>query len=92
MYVKSFRYRNANHLLIAITYCRVYLNRQTAAAHAIVFEKIEDIVRADTGTSLKWRHLHSESLEEHVGILQWVGDQHGGQAKGMFFVRFIFYY
>ncbi|KZP19049.1 hypothetical protein FIBSPDRAFT_955798 [Athelia psychrophila] len=71
---------NAN---MAITYCRVYLNRQTAAAHAIVFEKIEEIIREDTGTSLKWRHLHSDSLEEHVGILQWAGDQHGGQAKGL---------
>ncbi|KZP03615.1 hypothetical protein FIBSPDRAFT_768689, partial [Athelia psychrophila] len=66
---------------IAVTYCRVYLNRQTAYAHAFVFKQIEQIVREDTGTSLQWRHLHSDSLEDHVGILQWAGDQHGGQAK-----------
>ncbi|KAF7981503.1 hypothetical protein HWV62_33057 [Athelia sp. TMB] len=68
---------------IAIPYCRVYLNRQSAAAHAIVFQKIEEIVMEDTGESLKWRHLHANSLDEHVGILQWAGDQHGGQAKGL---------
>ncbi|KZP08487.1 hypothetical protein FIBSPDRAFT_901216 [Athelia psychrophila] len=68
---------------IAVTYCRVYLNRQTAYAHAFVFKQIEQIVREDTGTSLQWRHLHSDSLEDHVGILQWAGDQHGGQAKGL---------
>lgn len=58
--------------------------RQTAVAHRIIFEEIENIVRADTGQSLQWRHLHTNSIDETDGmILQWVADQHGGQAKGV---------
>lgn len=66
-----------------MSYCRVYLNRQNAAAHALVFAKVEEIVLEDTGQSLKWRHIHASSPDELCGILQWAGDQHGGQAKGM---------
>ncbi|KAF7975392.1 hypothetical protein HWV62_9607 [Athelia sp. TMB] len=73
-------HRDAN---MAIPYCRVYINRQSAAAHAIVFQKIEELVLQDTGKPLRWRHLHADSLDEHTGILQWAGDQHGGQAKGL---------
>lgn len=69
-------------MILAITYCRVYLNRQTAAAHQLIFEKIEAIIIEDTGQSLKWRHLHANSPTDLAGILQWAGDQHGGQAKG----------
>ena len=43
---------------------------------------IDSIVKEDTGSSLHWHHLHADSLEELTGILHWVGDQHGGQAKG----------
>ncbi|KZP25255.1 hypothetical protein FIBSPDRAFT_909652 [Athelia psychrophila] len=72
--------RNAN---MAVPYCRVFLNRQSAAAHTLVFKEIERIVLMDTGMSLKWRHLHASSLDDHTGILQWAGDQHAGQAKGL---------
>jgi hypothetical protein len=65
----------------------VYLNRQTAVAHHLVFQQIEAIIKQDTGQSLKWRHLHATSADELIGILQWTGDQHGGQAKGK---RFLF--
>ncbi|KZP11654.1 hypothetical protein FIBSPDRAFT_913544 [Athelia psychrophila] len=61
---------------LAVSYCRVYLNRQNAAAHALVFAKVEEIVLEDTGQSLN-------SPDELCGILQWAGDQHGGQAKGL---------
>lgn len=70
----------------ALTYCRVYVNRQSAAAHHLIFHKLEAIVQQDTGETLKWRHLHSESLSDLTGILQWTGDQHGGQAKGDMFL------
>lgn len=69
-------------MILAVTYCRVYLNRQTAAAHQLIFEKIEAIIIEDTGQPLKWRHLHANSPTDLAGILQWAGDQHGGQAKG----------
>ncbi|KIJ06633.1 hypothetical protein PAXINDRAFT_20171 [Paxillus involutus ATCC 200175] len=37
----------------------------------------------DTGSPLKWRHLHAKDISDLSGILQWTGDQHGGQAKGL---------
>ena len=66
----------------ALTYCRVFLNHQTAVAHQLVFERIEAIVQEDTGENLKWRHLHAQKPDKLIGILQWAGDQHGSQAKG----------
>ncbi|KAF8957977.1 hypothetical protein BDZ97DRAFT_2078861 [Flammula alnicola] len=67
-----------------IIFCRVFLNRQTAAAHACVFAAIEEIVKEDTGRFLRWRHIHGSDIEETDNmILQWTGDQHGGQAKGL---------
>jgi hypothetical protein len=65
-----------------LTYCRVYVNRQSAAAHHLIFQNLETIIQQDTGKSLQWRHLHAKSLNDFTGILQWTGDQHGGQAKG----------
>ncbi|KIM36354.1 hypothetical protein M413DRAFT_449233 [Hebeloma cylindrosporum] len=66
------------------TYCRIYLNRQTAEAHRLIFHKIDEIVEIDTGHRLKWRHIHSKgpTSAEAVGIYHIAVDQHGGQAKG----------
>lgn len=75
-----------SNCLVAIVYCRIYVNRQTAVAHQIIFQKIHDIVVKDTGENLQWRHIHSQTLDEEVGVLQIVLDQHGGQAKGKLFV------
>ncbi|KAJ6506213.1 hypothetical protein C8R47DRAFT_1241345 [Mycena vitilis] len=74
--------RDANTSLI---FCRVYLNRQTAAAHQRIFEEIEAIVQEDTGKALKWRHLHGMSADGVYGdmVLSWTADQHRGQAKGL---------
>ncbi|KAF7303458.1 hypothetical protein MIND_00574600 [Mycena indigotica] len=38
----------------SVVYCRIYVNRQTAAAHHMIFQKIHDIVRLDTGEDLRW--------------------------------------
>ncbi|KAJ7192674.1 hypothetical protein GGX14DRAFT_546454 [Mycena pura] len=67
----------------SIVYCRIYVNRQTAVAHQIIFQKIHDIVVKDTGENLQWRHIHSQTPDEEVGVLHFVLDQHGGQAKGL---------
>ncbi|KAJ7590350.1 hypothetical protein C8J56DRAFT_1048512 [Mycena floridula] len=40
-------------------------------------------VRRDTGKLLKYRHIHSPSLNNRVGILHWATDQDRGQAKGL---------
>ncbi|KAF9561878.1 hypothetical protein CPC08DRAFT_634812 [Agrocybe pediades] len=68
----------------SVTFCRAYLNRQTAEAHRFLFQQIDEIVRNDTGQYLRWRHIHSPSLRvnQEVGICQLAVDQHGGQAKG----------
>ncbi|KAJ7048278.1 hypothetical protein C8F01DRAFT_1285136 [Mycena amicta] len=74
--------RDAN---TSLTLCRVYLNRQTAVAHKLVFQAFEWIVFQDTGKRVLWRHLHAASRTEsprHM-ILQWGTDQHRGQAKGL---------
>ncbi|KAG6899107.1 hypothetical protein C0993_000824 [Termitomyces sp. T159_Od127] len=69
---------------ISVTYCRVFVTRQTAVAHQRVFEEIAKIVYQDTGKALKWRHLHARTLNDYDGmILLLTLDQHGGQAKGI---------
>lgn len=57
----------------------------SALAHQRVFEEIEAIVLEDTGQRLQWHHLHASSPEDGLDsmILSWVGDQHRGQAKGV---------
>ncbi|KAJ7121386.1 hypothetical protein C8R44DRAFT_705332 [Mycena epipterygia] len=73
--------RDAN---TSVIFCRVYLNRHTAEAHRQIFQEIERIVRADTHSDLRWRHLHGRSLDDFEGmILHWGADQHRGQAKGL---------
>ncbi|KAF7334423.1 hypothetical protein MVEN_02271600 [Mycena venus] len=69
----------------SVIFLRVYLNRQTAAAHHIILSEIGQIVEQDTGSAIWWRHLHADSATETPAgmILQWTGDQHGGQAKGI---------
>ncbi|KIJ69922.1 hypothetical protein HYDPIDRAFT_78824 [Hydnomerulius pinastri MD-312] len=68
---------------LTLTYCRIFLTHQSAAAHQFIFRELERIVEVDTGSMLRWRHLHAMNLDDLTGILQWTGDQHGGQAKGL---------
>ncbi|KAJ3840861.1 hypothetical protein F5878DRAFT_532801 [Lentinula raphanica] len=68
----------------SFTLCRVYLTRQTATAHKIVLAEIDKILISDTGRGLRWRHIHGSSTNDYAGnILNWVVDQHRGQAKGI---------
>ncbi|KAJ3932031.1 MAG: hypothetical protein NXY57DRAFT_870509, partial [Lentinula lateritia] len=67
---------------IGITYCHVFMTRQTAFAHHLVLKELNEILRVDTGRTLRWWHIHGESIDDNDGhILNWVVDQHGGQAK-----------
>ncbi|KAJ3859292.1 hypothetical protein EV359DRAFT_75667 [Lentinula novae-zelandiae] len=73
------RYSNTS-----VTFCRVYLTHQTASAHRMVLAEINKILNEDTGRGLQWRHLHGYDLDDYDGvILNWVVDQHRGQAKGI---------
>ncbi|KAF8152705.1 hypothetical protein K438DRAFT_2079307 [Mycena galopus ATCC 62051] len=69
----------------SIIYLRIFINRMCALAHQHVFQEIEAIVYEDTGSHLKWHHIHASSPTEGLDsmILSWVGDQHRGQAKGL---------
>ncbi|KAJ7779286.1 hypothetical protein B0H14DRAFT_2631317 [Mycena olivaceomarginata] len=67
----------------SVVFCRAYVTRHTAAAHQRIFDELNKIVMLDTGSPLRWRHLHGQSPEDFQGlILQWGADQHRGQAKG----------
>ncbi|KAJ3873403.1 hypothetical protein F5051DRAFT_337723 [Lentinula edodes] len=68
----------------SITYCRVFLTRQTAFAHLQVLREIDGVLKDDTGRTLHWRHIHGDRIDDYEGnILNWVVDQHGSQAKGI---------
>ncbi|KAJ6467458.1 hypothetical protein DFH09DRAFT_1254258 [Mycena vulgaris] len=68
----------------AVVFCRIFLNRQTAVAHQKIIQAIENIVLEDMGRGLEWRHIHGAQINDYDGkILQWAGDQHAGQAKGL---------
>ncbi|KAK7061173.1 hypothetical protein R3P38DRAFT_2757690 [Favolaschia claudopus] len=74
----------------SVIFCRIYLNRQTPAAHHHIFQEIESIVHQNTGRRLKWRHLDATSIEQYTGmILHWAADQHRGQAKGSNLLLFL---
>lgn len=60
------------------------MNRQSAQAHKLVFEAIETIISNDTGSKLRWHHLHAANAQDFTGILHWGGDQDGSQAKGVY--------
>ncbi|KAJ7122259.1 hypothetical protein C8R44DRAFT_622063 [Mycena epipterygia] len=73
--------RDANTSLI---FCGVFLNRQSAVVHQQVFAAIDEIFYEDTGSHLKWRHLHAATLDDYEDmVLEWAADQHRGQAKGL---------
>ncbi|KAJ3771677.1 hypothetical protein FB446DRAFT_789369 [Lentinula raphanica] len=68
----------------SVTLCRVYLTRQTAFAHLQALKEINRIITSDVGYGLQWRHIHGSAVDDYDGhILNWVVDQHRGQAKGL---------
>lgn len=74
---------------LGYVFCRIFLNRQTAVAHKIIFDLIDQTVVQDTHRHLRWRHLHASSNDTQFDnmILQWTADQHRGQAKGNWSIR-----
>ncbi|KAJ7083296.1 hypothetical protein B0H15DRAFT_785085 [Mycena belliarum] len=73
--------RDAN---TSLTFIRIFLNRMSAHAHQRVFEEIEAIVFEDTGSHIKWHHVHGTGPDDYGSmILSWAADQHRGQAKGL---------
>lgn len=69
-------------LAIAITVARAFIDRLSAEAHFEVFKEIFGIAVADTSQEVRFRHIHSSNLQEHVGIEVIGADEHKGQALG----------
>ncbi|KDQ61844.1 hypothetical protein JAAARDRAFT_45325 [Jaapia argillacea MUCL 33604] len=67
----------------SLVYCRAYTTHQTAVAHHLIFQTIESIVKVDTGQYLRWHHIHGRHVNDFTGVMLFMGDQHGGQAKGL---------
>lgn len=63
---------------------RAFCNRQTAGIHRLMLSLMDSAVKADTGQNLRWRHIHSGSLDHYEGICLWIADFHEGQALGMY--------
>ncbi|KAF7372317.1 hypothetical protein MVEN_00091900 [Mycena venus] len=56
---------------------RAFTTSQSAQAHLILFTRIFEIAAADTGISVKFRHIHGEGMEI------WMADAHKGQGLGV---------
>jgi hypothetical protein len=68
-----------------IVFVRAYVNRQSAYAHKLLFQLINDVVQEDTGKGIQWRHLYAKDDLDFKGwTLTLSTDQHRGQALGTF--------
>ncbi|KIJ29181.1 hypothetical protein M422DRAFT_269448 [Sphaerobolus stellatus SS14] len=61
----------------SVVVARTFTNSQSGKAHFILFERIFDIMKQDTGIEVRFRHIHGE------GIDMVTADQHKGQALGL---------
>ncbi|KAF8833986.1 hypothetical protein BDN67DRAFT_915867, partial [Paxillus ammoniavirescens] len=65
-----------NHMRSVVS-ARAFTTSQSANAHVILFRRIFDIAREDTGIPVRFFHIHG------VGIETVVADGHWGQALGL---------
>ena len=70
--------------LPAVVGARAFTMSQTAQAHLILFWRIFDIAKADTGLDVHFRHIHGDGIESVIA------DSHKGQGLGMHRVYFVF--
>ncbi|KAF4600363.1 hypothetical protein EYR38_004988 [Pleurotus pulmonarius] len=61
----------------SIVSCRAFITSQSAEAHLLLFKRIFEIAKVDTGEDIKFRHIHGSGIEV------WVADAHKGQALGL---------
>ena len=67
------------YFFLAIVVARAFTSSQSAAAHRILFARIFAIAEADTGQSVRFRHIHGDGFDIVMA------DGHKGQALGMSF-------
>ncbi|KIJ42824.1 hypothetical protein M422DRAFT_253914 [Sphaerobolus stellatus SS14] len=58
----------------SVVVCRAFTSSQSAEAHRILFQRIFEIVEADTGQQVQFRHIHGSGWDTVIG------DEHRGQA------------
>ena len=61
---------------LAVVVCRAFVELQTAIAHLELFKHIFKIVEDDTGSPVRFRHIHGQGYEVFVA------DEHKGQGLG----------
>ncbi|KIJ38133.1 hypothetical protein M422DRAFT_259286 [Sphaerobolus stellatus SS14] len=61
----------------SIVVARAFTTSQSAAAHQILFRRIFEIVEADTGQQVQFRHIHGAGWDTIIA------DEHRGQALGL---------
>ncbi|KIJ36290.1 hypothetical protein M422DRAFT_261437 [Sphaerobolus stellatus SS14] len=61
----------------AVVVARAFTTSQSAAAHHIRFKRIFEIVKADTGQQVQFRHIHGTGWDTIIA------DEHRGQALGL---------
>jgi len=66
-----------NDHMRSVVVARAFTTSQSAAAHLILFRRIFDIARQDTGLSISFQHING------FGIETIVADAHRGQALGL---------
>ena len=69
---------HANIVYEAIVSTRAFTTSQSAEAHFILFSRIFDIARSNTGLSVKFHHI------DGYGIQSVVADGHKGQGLGKY--------
>ena len=63
-------------IVLAVVVCRAFTTSQSAEAHRILFQRIFEIVEADTGKQVQFHHIHGTGWDTVIA------DEHRGQALG----------
>ncbi|KIJ23167.1 hypothetical protein M422DRAFT_276315 [Sphaerobolus stellatus SS14] len=61
----------------SVVVARAFTTSQSAAAHHVLFKRIFEIVEADTGQQVQFRHIHGTGWDTIIA------DEHRGQALGL---------
>ncbi|KIJ51998.1 hypothetical protein M422DRAFT_243573 [Sphaerobolus stellatus SS14] len=64
-------------IIISVVVYRAFTSSQSAEAHRILFQRMFEIVEADTGQQFQFRHIHGSGWDTVIG------DEHRGQALGL---------
>ncbi|KIJ46710.1 hypothetical protein M422DRAFT_249875 [Sphaerobolus stellatus SS14] len=61
----------------SVVVAHAFTNSKSGEAHLILFERIFDVMKQDTGIEVRFRHIHGEGIDTVTA------DQHKGQTLGL---------